>query len=154
MVGSTIQEWCGLIYSDTIWFDSKKEKKNACFYAAVEEVKHWKSLIHWTTQTFSTRPLFNLCGPQTQTWNVSLSWCFPVVNRHYLKWRCWCNMHSQNIWEWTGATFTTIYHKSAKKPTSTYNVWRAKYKAQNLTIDTINFCFEKWFWMDTSHIRM
>ncbi len=82
----TIQERYGL----TIWYNSmtgnqnsrvlkkNRGKANASFNAVVKEVKHRKSLIHWTTLTFSSRPLFNLC--------ISRS---PAASCHYLKRRCW-----------------------------------------------------------------
>ncbi len=37
------------------------------------EKKAWKSMIHETTQSFIPRPLFNLCGLQTLTENLSFS---------------------------------------------------------------------------------
>ncbi len=63
----TIQ-WLEISRVMSCFFSSKNRgKENAYFCAVVVEVKHWKSLIHWTTQTFSERLLFKLCGSQTRT---------------------------------------------------------------------------------------
>ncbi len=50
-------------------------------WVLVEEVKDWKSMIQWTTQIYSERPLFNLCQPQTQTENPSFpfSWWTTII---------------------------------------------------------------------------
>ncbi len=58
------------------FFANNSEKENAFLSAVVEEVKHWRSLIHWTPQTFSSRPRVSLCGVQTPTENLSSSCCF------------------------------------------------------------------------------
>ncbi len=87
-----------------------KGKENAYFYAVVEEVKHWKSLTHWTTQTFSAKTQCNLYGPQTRTENLS---CFVllVLPCHDLP-LSEVMLLTQSVCpgnvEWTGETFTTI----------------------------------------------
>ncbi len=40
---SNKSQWTALMFAVLYLY---LEKENACFYAAVEEVKHWKSLIH------------------------------------------------------------------------------------------------------------
>ncbi len=120
--------------------------KNAYFCAVVEEVKHWKCLTHWPTQTFRTRPLFSLCGPQTPTENLSFSWCFPAVICRYLQLRCRHNTRARNIREWTGVTFTAIYHYKCEKYIHKQRL--TEYVALILRIDSMifnEFCFEKWF---------
>ncbi len=108
-------------------------KENAYFYTMVEEVNHWKSLMHWTTQAFSARSLLSLCGPNTQTENLSLS---VLLVR-----RCWRNTHAQGVREWTGVQFTTLYHYECEKYIHN-NVWAAIYtKALILSINTMEFCF-------------
>ncbi len=111
-------QWYGLIYSTIQWlqidmlmfFPAKKRgKENANVCTVLEEVKHWKSSIHWTTQTFSWKPWFNLCGAQTPAENLSFFWCFAATIHHYQKRRCWCNTHVQSVRKWTGLTLTTIY---------------------------------------------
>ncbi len=96
------------------FFCQNWEKENAYFYAVIEEEKHRKSLIHWTTQTFSARPRFNLCGPQT--WTESLSFSVLLVlschDRHYLAQYTCPERH--RIGDWTRVMFTIIYHCKCK----------------------------------------
>ncbi len=62
---------------DITFFSVKyRVKENVYLCAVIEEVKHWKSLIRWTSQTFSSRPRFNLRGARTATENLSFSCCF------------------------------------------------------------------------------
>ncbi len=88
-----------------IIFAKNRGKKNVYFSAAVEEVKHWKMLKHRSTQTFISRPFFNLCGAQTQ---LKIS-CSPGASLP------WSAMHTQNVWEWTRVTFTNFYHYNCEK---------------------------------------
>ncbi len=128
-----LPDWYGLIQGDTIWCDSvtrksysnffakEEEKKMPVLHAVVEEVKHWKSLIHWTAQTFSARPRFNLCGAQTTTENLLFSWCFPAMICHYSKQHCWHNRHAQKVGErqneleWCLQLFTFISAKNTSR---------------------------------------
>ncbi len=128
-----------------MFFAKNRGKENSYFYAVVEEVKQQKSLIHWTTQTFSAWPLFNLCKSQTLTENLLFSWCFAAMIRQCLKQRRWRNMHVKDFGEWTGVMFTTIYLYNFEKIHPHNNVWHSKYRALILSIDTTNSCFENDF---------
>ncbi len=95
----------------TIWAHSvTRNHKKDCFFGLVlfffpkkieekkiEEVKHWKSLIHWTTQTFSAGPLFNLCGLKIFlfSWYITMFPCSllkrglqALQQKHWDRWRC------------------------------------------------------------------
>ncbi len=61
--------WAHLVQHDTIQqlemdavtiFSFPKIDPKKAYFCAVLEDKQWKSLIHWTPQTFSSRPRFNL----------------------------------------------------------------------------------------------
>ncbi len=118
----------------TFFFAKNKGKEKACFYAVVEEVKHWKSLIHWTTRTFSARPLFSLCSAA-----ASLQWSAII----------WCNTQAQNVDELTRVTYTIIYHYKYEECIRiiTFDSLNTRHYSWN------NFCSEKWFCIDTSHTR-
>ncbi len=89
-------------------------RENAFFCAGIEEVK-WKSLIHWTAQTFSARPLLNLCGLQKQTENLSFAVLLMLpchdspLSEATLLTQCACPEH------WKMNQFTTVYHYKCQK---------------------------------------
>ncbi len=108
---------------------------------SVQWQRRWSSGKAWSTElrkTFSARPLFKLCEPQTPTENLWFSCCFPAMIQHYLKRRCWHNTHAQNVWELTGVTLTNINQHKCKKYIHIH-----KYKEQILSMDPIDFCFKK-----------
>ncbi len=115
----------------------------------VEEVKLWKSSIHWTTQTFSSRPRFSLCGAQTPTENLWFSCCDPPWSEETL-----LTQHTRS--ERQRMTWSNLYNYLPVELRKTHphnNVWHDKYKALILRMDTIDFCFQKRFQIDTSHTR-
>ncbi len=84
------------------------------FYAVAEEVKHWKSLTHWTTQTVSARLWFGLCQTQTPTASLSFSRCFRP--RSII---IWSDAAEETCMprtsEWTGVMFATDFYFKCKR---------------------------------------
>ncbi len=70
------------------FFLLKIEEKKMPIYMQWQRGKTLEKLDTLNDTTFSSRPLFNLCGAQTPTENLWFSWFFPAINHHYLKRRC------------------------------------------------------------------
>ncbi len=105
----------------------------------------WPFILLSTTQTVSARPLFSLCGQQTPTENLWSSWFFPVMIRHYLRRCCWRNKHRQ---ECPRMSWSNIYNYLPLQVWQIHpdnNIWRSKYKAQVLNINTVDFYLKKDF---------
>ncbi len=140
MVGDTIQERYGLIVYYDIWYDSvtrnrysnvilpkNRGKENAYLCTVVEEVKHWEK--NWYTELHK-HSVQGLHGLQTQTESLSFPWCFLAMICHYLKQRCWCSTHAQNVREWTAVMFETIYNYNYEKyfHITMFDVWNTRWK--------------------------
>ncbi len=141
-----------------IWFDSMSRNRNSnffvvaknrvrekvCFCAVVEEVKQRKSSILWTPQTFSSRPRFSLCGRKRRlkiSRSPAASCRDPPLSEETL-----LTQHTRA--ERRRMTWSNLYNYLPSELRQIHpqnNVWRDKYKALILSVDTTNFCFEKDF---------
>ncbi len=126
------------------FFGKNRAKEKVCFCAVVEEVKQWKSSTHWTTQTFSSRPQFNLCGCKRRlkiSCSPAASCRDPPLSKETL-----LTQHTRA--ERQRMTWSNLYNslpleREKKHPQN--NVWREKYKALILNMDIVHFCFKIYF---------
>ncbi len=107
--------------SAVTFFAKHGVKEKACFCAVVEEVKQWKR--------------FSLCGAQTAASCRDPPWSEETLltqhTRAERRRMTWSNLYD--------------YLPSELRQIHPQNVWREKYKTLILSVDTIDFCFEKRF---------
>ncbi len=125
------------LYSN-LFIAKTRGKENVDFCAAVEEVNSGKAQ-YTELHKHSVQGFDSICVELKHQLKTSRS---PAASCRDPPLRCWHNTHEQNVGEWPGVTFTTVYYYNWEKH---IHITTFKYKAQILSIDTISFCFEKWF---------